>query len=220
MLSVHNAANLQVLVIQTDGGPDRNNQFVAVYLAYLALALVLNCKVLILKRTAPGQSYVNPVERIMSVINLCLCGLALERLRCRDETEELIKGCNSMKARRKALIGADRAAAAYRALAAEAEPTGDACNSSGAQDSAGVLAVGSAVAPPGSAASDAQAGADIAQSFGQLVQPGASSSAGGDRLRAVDDVPEKRSHEDEFLAAMQHPINLVTQAAEVCTRHV
>jgi hypothetical protein len=70
---------VQVLVIKTDGGLDRNCTFASVQLAYLCLALELDLDQLILLRTAPGQSYVNPVERVMSVLNLAIQGLALAR---------------------------------------------------------------------------------------------------------------------------------------------
>lgn len=101
------SGSLQVLVLKTDGGPDRNCTFASVQLAYLCLALYLNLDMLILLRTAPGQSYVNPVERVMSVLNLGIQGLALSRAECSPETENVLKGANSMKAIRQALTQAD-----------------------------------------------------------------------------------------------------------------
>jgi hypothetical protein len=70
---------LEVGVFKTDGGPDRNTTFVAVQLAAVALARRLDLPALVLMRTAPGQSYVNPVERTMSVLNLAGQGMALVR---------------------------------------------------------------------------------------------------------------------------------------------
>lgn len=98
---------VQVLLIKTDGGPDRNNTFASVQLAYTALAIALNLKLLVLTRTAPGQSYVNPVERGMSGINLAIQGIACERTACPEDTEAVLKGANSMKAVRQALKAAD-----------------------------------------------------------------------------------------------------------------
>lgn len=94
---------IKVLVIKTDGGPDRNNTFLSVQLAFLALALQLNLDALILMRTTPGQSYVNPVERIMSVINLVLYAMALARGDCGAETEAILKNCGTIKARHTAM---------------------------------------------------------------------------------------------------------------------
>ena len=54
----------------------------AVQLAYLCLALELELDMLVLWRTAPGQSYVNPVVRVMSNLNLAIQGLALAREEC------------------------------------------------------------------------------------------------------------------------------------------
>jgi hypothetical protein len=99
----------QVLVIKTDAGPDRNTTFTAVQLALYALALELNVDMLVLMRTAPGQSYVNMVERVMSVLNLAGPGLATARAACAPETEELLKGANSMKQVRALLSKADSA---------------------------------------------------------------------------------------------------------------
>jgi hypothetical protein len=93
----------KVLVIKTDGGPDRNNTFVSVQLAFFALAIELDLDCLILMRTTPGQSYVNPVERVMSVLNLALHGVSLERGHSGTDTEALLKNLNTMKARRLAL---------------------------------------------------------------------------------------------------------------------
>lgn len=101
------SVRVQVLIIKTDGGPDRNTTFVGVQLA--ALALELDLCMLVLMRTAPGQSYVNPVERVMSVLNLAGQGLATARAACVPETEAALKGANSMKQVRQAFEKADAA---------------------------------------------------------------------------------------------------------------
>lgn len=98
---------MQILFIKTDGGPDRNPTFVAVQLAAMSLAMSLGCKQLVLMRTAAGQSYVNNVERCMSVLNLGLQGIATARELCPPETETILKDVNSMKERRIALASAD-----------------------------------------------------------------------------------------------------------------
>ena len=96
-----------MLAIKTDGGPDRNTTYVAVQLAFLALALELGVRHLILMRTAPGQSYVNPVERVMSVLNVAGQGIATARGLCAADTEAVLKNANSMKNTRQALRNAD-----------------------------------------------------------------------------------------------------------------
>lgn len=101
-------AILQVLFLQTDGGPDRNITFANVQLAYLALALSLpSLEMLVVKRCAPGQSYVNPAERVMATLNLALSGTALAVRDFDPETEAVLKHCNSMAAVRAAIKAAD-----------------------------------------------------------------------------------------------------------------
>jgi hypothetical protein len=204
---------VQVLVIQTDGGPDRNNQFVAVQLAYLALAVKLGCKLLILKRTAPGQSYVNPVERVMSVVNLSLYGLALERGLCREETEDLIKGCNSMKTRRKAIWRADAANAAYAALREEVAdvPAADA-DSNAASSAAPAPALGASAVSTVAVGAGASGARPAEQSMQAAEEAVSTLPAHGAASAAA-----QRSHAEEFQAAMQRPIDVVANAARVRT---
>jgi hypothetical protein len=97
---------MQVPVIKTDGGPDRNNTFINLQLAY-SLAKELGLDKLILMRTVPGQSYANPFERFMSVLNLALQGYATARGECSPAVEWALKGAQSMKATRVALSKAD-----------------------------------------------------------------------------------------------------------------
>lgn len=51
---------------------------------------------LVAARTAPQNSYRNPVERIMSVINIGLQAVGLMRQKLPDNFEQVIHGCNSM----------------------------------------------------------------------------------------------------------------------------
>ena len=53
-------------------------------------------------RNPPYHSWKNPVERIMSILNLALHGVGLMRVHMSDKFETLIKSCNSMKAIREA----------------------------------------------------------------------------------------------------------------------
>ena len=97
----------QVLMLKTDSGPDRKNTYASAQLAYTPLAIALKLDLLVLMRTAPGQSFVNPVERVMSVLSLGIHGLATERATCPANTEAVLKGANSMKAVRTALANVD-----------------------------------------------------------------------------------------------------------------
>jgi hypothetical protein len=100
----------KVLIFKTDGGPDRNVTFLSTKVILLALARLLDVDCLVAQRTTPGQSYVNPVERVMSLLNLALYGVALDRGDCGEGTEALLKNAGSMTARRAALSKADDAA--------------------------------------------------------------------------------------------------------------
>ena len=68
-----------IVAVYTDGGPDHNPCHGSVQLALICLFLKLKLDMLIAMQTAPGNTFVNPVERIMSILNLGLQGVALER---------------------------------------------------------------------------------------------------------------------------------------------
>ena len=69
---------------------------------------------MVVMRTAPTQSWANPVERVMSVLNLGLQGVALAREVMDEEYEHEFKKCNGMSAVRKVAEGYERALAAVR----------------------------------------------------------------------------------------------------------
>ena len=85
-----------VLALFTDGGPDHRPTLLSVQLALIALFRRLNLDMLVAARTAPGHSFVNPVERIMSLLNIALYGVALERSKMSAQFESVLSGCNSM----------------------------------------------------------------------------------------------------------------------------
>lgn len=94
--------NEPILFLYSDGGPDHRTNFLSVQLAALALFVALDLDMYVAVRTGPNQSYCNPAERIMSLLNLALQNVAL----CRDEmdgTREFrMKSLNSLKAVRAA----------------------------------------------------------------------------------------------------------------------
>ena len=91
-----------ILMIFSDGGPDHRITYHSVKIALIVLFKMLNLDMLIAGRTAPGHSWLNPAERIMSVLNLALQNVALMREECRPgEIETTIKGANTMAEIRK-----------------------------------------------------------------------------------------------------------------------
>lgn len=83
--------------IFSDGGADHNITFLYVQCALLALFKIGDFDVLNVGRCAPNQSYINPAERCMSLLNIGLQGLALERDHM-GPMENVITSCKSMKA--------------------------------------------------------------------------------------------------------------------------
>ena len=68
-----------IMFLYTDGGSDHRLTYVSTRLSLIALFLNLNLDLLCAARTAPNQSWRNPVERIMSVVNLGLQSVGLMR---------------------------------------------------------------------------------------------------------------------------------------------
>ena len=62
----------------------------------LLVQLKLDLDMLVAVRTAPGQRYINPVERIMSILNAALYGVSLERTKMDDRYESVLNRCSSM----------------------------------------------------------------------------------------------------------------------------
>ena len=76
-----------ILLVYSDGGPDHRVTYVSVKAAMIALFLKHNLDLLVAARTALNQSYRNPVERIMSILNLPLQGVGLMRQEMSDDME-------------------------------------------------------------------------------------------------------------------------------------
>ena len=68
-----------ILCIYTDGGPDHRLTYLSVKVSLVCLFLLLDLDYLIAARTAPCHSWRNPVERVMSTLNLGLQCVGLER---------------------------------------------------------------------------------------------------------------------------------------------
>lgn len=79
-----------ILLIFTDGGPDHRLTYMSVKLSMIALFLEMDLDCLIALRTAPSNSWANPVERIMSIVNMGLQGVGVMRRKVNDDFEKAI----------------------------------------------------------------------------------------------------------------------------------
>ena len=89
--------NKSILFLYTDGGPDHRVTYVSTQLSLIALLLNLDLDLLCAARTAPDQSWRNPVERMMSIVNLVLQSVGLMRKEMSSDTKKALKNCNSLK---------------------------------------------------------------------------------------------------------------------------
>ena len=83
-----------ILFLYTDGGPDHRLTYVSVQLSLICLFLKLDLDYLCVGFTAPCHSWHNPVERIMSILNL---GLHCVRLARAEMSEEFEMGVEKSK---------------------------------------------------------------------------------------------------------------------------
>ena len=83
-------------MLYSDGGGDHNITFSSTQVSLICLFLQLDLDMLIALRCCPTQSWVNPAERIMSILNIALQNCALERAEMIDRFEAKMKSINSM----------------------------------------------------------------------------------------------------------------------------
>lgn len=74
-------------MLYSDGGPDHRLTFVSVKLSLIALFKELDLDLLVALRTAPSNSWANPVERVMSIVNIGLQGVGMMRTKMSDDFE-------------------------------------------------------------------------------------------------------------------------------------
>ena len=79
-----------ILLLYSDGGPDHRTTYASVKLALIALFKDLDLDLLIALRTAPCNSFANPVERIMSIVNIGLQGVGVMRTAGSQQFESAI----------------------------------------------------------------------------------------------------------------------------------
>ena len=75
---------LPILIKYKNGGTDQRNTLESVKVASIYLVKKLDLDLMIAARCVPGLSYVNPAERISSILNLGLQNVATERDPCDD----------------------------------------------------------------------------------------------------------------------------------------
>ena len=78
-----------ILFLYTDGGPDHRLTYLSVQLSLIALFLKLDLDFLCVCRTAPFHSWRNPVERIMSLLNLGMQSVGLMRKEMDDSMQSV-----------------------------------------------------------------------------------------------------------------------------------
>lgn len=86
-----------ILFVYTDGGPDHRTTFWSVKIAYIAVFIALDLDLLIAARTAPFHSYSNPAERCMSLLNLGLQNISLQRNAMDGNMEYMVKSASTLK---------------------------------------------------------------------------------------------------------------------------
>ena len=85
-----------ILTKYTDDRADQRNTPESVKVAFIWLLKELDLSFMIATRCAPGHSYMNSAERVMSILNLGLKSVATGKAPCDDEsTEKKVQKWNS-----------------------------------------------------------------------------------------------------------------------------
>ena len=97
MMEYYNTKLPEMLILYTDGGPDHRTTFGSVQISLICLFLQGDFDFLASVRTAPYHSWMNPAERVMSIVNLALQGVSLECEKMDDVLEDIFKGKNTLE---------------------------------------------------------------------------------------------------------------------------
>ena len=95
---------LPILFMYTDGGPGHKITYLSVQLSLISVILALDLDFLCACCTAPAQSWKNPIEWVISILNLGLQSVRLMRAECTESAEQALKNCNSLKQIRAAVV--------------------------------------------------------------------------------------------------------------------
>ena len=88
-----------MLFLYSDGGPDHRLTYLSVQISLVALFRALDLDYFCAARTAPCQSWRNPVERVMSTVNMGMQCVGLMR---KQGSEAQVGKCSSLADMRKA----------------------------------------------------------------------------------------------------------------------
>ena len=104
LLKVLNESNFSAkvtphILMVTDGGPEHCVNFHSVKILLLILFRELCLQSLVAIQTTPGHSYINMIERIMSILNIGFQNVALERKE--SPSDDVIKNYKNMEDLRK-----------------------------------------------------------------------------------------------------------------------
>ena len=86
----------QILLMYLDGGADHNVNFNSTKISLFSLFLQLDLNMLVALRCCPTQNWVNPAERVISLLNLALQNCALERTKMADTFEAKMKNIKNI----------------------------------------------------------------------------------------------------------------------------
>ena len=85
-----------ILFIYSDGGPDHRLTFGSVQVSLVCLFLRLNLDMIVAVRCAPHQCWTNLAERCMSILNLALQNVALQREPMPDDLEKCVSDVSTL----------------------------------------------------------------------------------------------------------------------------
>jgi len=92
-----NQSILPILCLYTDSGPDHQCTFGSVQISLVALFLIGDFDILMVVRTVPYHSWTNPAERIMSILNITLQGIAIIHNPLSSESEILFDKADTLE---------------------------------------------------------------------------------------------------------------------------
>ena len=87
--------NKEILCLYTDGGLDHTLTYSSVKLALICYFLKSDKDMIIAVRTPPYNSWKDPAERIMSILNIAMQGVGLAREKMSDKTEQQLTDCKA-----------------------------------------------------------------------------------------------------------------------------
>ena len=103
-LLVTRMGDKSILFLFTDGGPDYRLTYMSVQLSLIALLLNLNFDFLCACRTPTYHSWKNPVERIMSIVNIGVLCVGIMRQEGSKVVEAAIKTSDNLSQLRKSAL--------------------------------------------------------------------------------------------------------------------